>query len=215
MAPEQARGRPTSPATDVYSVGVVLYEMLSGAPPFTERSAVELAMRHVQDPPPALPEDTPRALEEIVARALAKDPAERYATAAEIADVLAHARRGANARPANQTARRRRRSREGVTVAAGGTGTLERSPAPTDAPTGLTRRSRPPRRPGSGGHVPPRSPEPTRVAPRMSPRRNVNPSARRRSAAALALAVLLVIAMAGCRSCWARPSTSGCRAWST
>jgi serine/threonine protein kinase len=197
MAPEQARGRPTSPATDVYSVGVVLYEMLSGAPPFTERSAVELAMRHVQDPPPALPQDTPRALEEIVARALAKDPAERYASAGEMADVLAHARRGASARPADQTARRRRRSRGRVAVGAGGTGTFEGPPASTDAPTGPTRRLRPPRRPGSSGHLPPRSSDPTRVAPRMSPRRNMNPPARRRSAAALALAVLLVIAMAG------------------
>jgi serine/threonine-protein kinase len=91
MAPEQARGRPTSPATDVYGVGVVLYEMLAGRPPFTERAAVELALRHVSDPPPPLPARTPSALVEIVERALAKDPADRYPSAREMADALADA----------------------------------------------------------------------------------------------------------------------------
>ncbi|MFZ0043948.1 MAG: serine/threonine-protein kinase, partial [Solirubrobacteraceae bacterium] len=52
MAPEQGRGLPTTPATDIYSVGVVLYEMISGRPPFVEESAVALAVRHLQDPPP-------------------------------------------------------------------------------------------------------------------------------------------------------------------
>jgi serine/threonine-protein kinase len=91
MAPEQARGRPTSPATDVYGVGVVLYEMLAGRPPFTERAAVELALRHVSDPPPPLPAGTPPALAKIVERALAKDPAGRYPSAAEMAEALARA----------------------------------------------------------------------------------------------------------------------------
>jgi serine/threonine-protein kinase len=88
MAPEQARGRPTTPATDVYSAGIVLYEMLAGRPPFAERSAVELALRHVSDPPPPLPDGTPRSLVEIVDRALAKDPAARYQSGREMADAL-------------------------------------------------------------------------------------------------------------------------------
>jgi serine/threonine-protein kinase len=91
MAPEQARGRPTTPATDVYGVGVVLYEMLAGRPPFTERAAVELALRHVSDPPPPLPARTPPALAQIVERALAKDPADRYPGARQMADALAEA----------------------------------------------------------------------------------------------------------------------------
>jgi serine/threonine protein kinase len=63
--------------------------MVAGRPPFTERAAVELALRHVSDPPPPLPARTPRALVEIVERALAKDPADRYPSAREMADALA------------------------------------------------------------------------------------------------------------------------------
>jgi serine/threonine protein kinase len=88
MSPEQARGRPTSPATDVYSAGVVLYEMLAGKPPFEHGSAVELGLRHVQDEPPALPDSVPARLRQVVDRALAKEPAERYRNGAAMAAAL-------------------------------------------------------------------------------------------------------------------------------
>ncbi len=78
MAPEQARGGHITPATDVYGVGVVLYEMLAGHPPFKGSSAVELALAHVNDRPPPLPAHTPMALVEVVECALAKEPAGRY-----------------------------------------------------------------------------------------------------------------------------------------
>ncbi|MDQ2897618.1 MAG: serine/threonine protein kinase, partial [Actinomycetota bacterium] len=95
MAPEQARGHATTPATDVYSAGIVLYEMIAGQPPFTERAPVELALRHLRDRPPALAVGTPAVLAEVVSRALAKSPGRRFADGGEMARALAAARAGA------------------------------------------------------------------------------------------------------------------------
>ena len=81
-----------TPATDVYSAGIVLYEMLAGRAPFGGESAVEIALQHVQMQPPPLPRGTPRPLEQVIERALAKDPADRYQSALAMADALAEAR---------------------------------------------------------------------------------------------------------------------------
>jgi serine/threonine-protein kinase len=85
MAPEQASGRPVSPATDIYALGAVAYHCLAGHPPFTGDGPLEIALRHVSDEPPPLPGDVPPAAQTMVARALAKDPADRYPTAAAFA----------------------------------------------------------------------------------------------------------------------------------
>jgi eukaryotic-like serine/threonine-protein kinase len=106
MSPEQARGRPPTPATDVYSAGVVLYEMLTGEPPFARGSAVELGLRHVQEQPPALPVDVPPALRTVVSTALAKDPADRYGDGSEMAAAL----RPVDVAALENTANGRRRS---------------------------------------------------------------------------------------------------------
>ena len=100
MAPEQARGRGIAPASDVYSIGVVLYEMLAGRAPFSGASAVELALCHLQDPPPPLPSTIPSALAAVVERALAKDPAQRFQNGGEMADALAAVREGSPNPPA-------------------------------------------------------------------------------------------------------------------
>jgi serine/threonine-protein kinase len=85
MAPEQASGRGVSPATDIYALGVVAYHCLAGSAPFTDGTPVEIAVRHLSVEPPPLPEDVPAPVRALVERAMAKDPADRYPSAAAMA----------------------------------------------------------------------------------------------------------------------------------
>jgi serine/threonine-protein kinase len=88
FSPEQARGGQIGPQSDLYSLGVVLHEMLTGEVPFTGDSPIAVALRQINDPPPRVSDrcpDCPPALARIVARALAKDLDERYAEAAQMA----------------------------------------------------------------------------------------------------------------------------------
>ncbi|MDT0528988.1 serine/threonine-protein kinase [Micromonospora sp. DSM 115977] len=86
MAPEQAAGRPVSGATDIYALGAVTYCCLSGSPPFTGDNPLQVAVRHLDDEPPELPHDIPEAVRALVSRALAKDPADRFSSAAAMAE---------------------------------------------------------------------------------------------------------------------------------
>jgi serine/threonine protein kinase len=91
FSPEQAAGDPPSPASDVYSIGVMMYEMLAGSPPFQAEKPTALALMHMREDPPPLAvrnHQVPPQLEWIVRKVLAKDPSARYRTAEQLAHVL-------------------------------------------------------------------------------------------------------------------------------
>jgi serine/threonine-protein kinase len=97
LSPEQARGAPVTAASDLYSVGIVLYEMLTGNVPFTGDTPVEIAMKHLNEqphPPSALAPGIPADLDRVVLRALAKHPSDRYQSAEEFDSDLARIEAG-------------------------------------------------------------------------------------------------------------------------
>jgi beta-lactam-binding protein with PASTA domain len=95
LSPEQAQGHAVTAASDLYSIGVMLYEMLAGRLPFDGDSAVSVALKHLSEPPPSLSHfrpDVHPALEAVVMAALAKDPAQRWQSAEDFAQGLEAAR---------------------------------------------------------------------------------------------------------------------------
>ncbi|HEX7745227.1 MAG TPA: serine/threonine-protein kinase, partial [Micromonosporaceae bacterium] len=91
MAPEQAAGRPVSPATDIYALGAVAYHCVAGHPPFSGGTSLDVAIKHLHDEVPPLPTDVPAGVAALVTRALEKEPADRF----ESAEALAAAARTA------------------------------------------------------------------------------------------------------------------------
>jgi eukaryotic-like serine/threonine-protein kinase len=141
LSPEQARGAPVDQTSDLYSCGIVLYELLTGDVPFTGETPVEIAMKHLSEiprPPSELRPDVPHDLDLVVLRALAKEPADRYQSAAAMdADLDTVAKGG---RVPGDTA-------EAATVVLSGGRVV-------DAPTGVTQVARSGATGGPGDYEP-------------------------------------------------------------
>jgi serine/threonine-protein kinase len=107
MSPEQVEGKPLDPRSDIYSLGVTCYHMLSGQPPFRGQTAFEVALQHVQATPPPLEQvrpDLPPELCAIVRRMMAKTPDERYQTCRDLLKDLTRLREAIPGAPAGQSA---------------------------------------------------------------------------------------------------------------
>jgi ABC-type branched-subunit amino acid transport system substrate-binding protein len=117
LAPEQVRGEPVDGRTDCYALGCLLYECLSGAPPFRRATEAETLWAHMQDEPPTLKGHA--ALDPVLGKALAKNREDRYATCAQLIEA-ARGALGLAVAPVGRTATRRARRRPGRLLLAGG-----------------------------------------------------------------------------------------------
>jgi eukaryotic-like serine/threonine-protein kinase len=151
LSPEQARGSPVDQTSDLYSVGVVLYEMLTGQVPFTGDTPLEIAMKHlsaVPKPPSELRPEVPHDLDLIVLRALAKNPDERYQTAEEFDRDLAQVAEGLPVSAETSDA---------ATAVLAGSGILAAAPTAVVTPAAAATPTAPttPVRPAPPGRTPP------------------------------------------------------------
>jgi serine/threonine protein kinase len=149
LSPEQAKGAPVDQTSDLYSVGVVLYELLTGEVPFSGDTPVEIAMKHlstVPEPPSSKRADVPRELDMVVMRALGKDPSERYQSAEEMDADLRRINRGVAISPVTEEAATAIISRPPPSAVTEITSRAPRPPVPYAPPSAYYDYDEPPRR---------------------------------------------------------------------
>ena len=149
LSPEQAKGAPVDQTSDLYSVGVVLYELLTGEVPFSGDTPVEIAMKHlstVPEPPSSKRADIPRDLDLVVMRALGKDPSERYQSAEEMDADLRRINRGVAISPVTEEAATAIIARPPPSAVTEITSRTPRPPVPYAPPSAYYDYDEPPRR---------------------------------------------------------------------
>ncbi|WP_433529280.1 protein kinase domain-containing protein [Micromonospora sp. CA-263727] len=148
MSPEQAAGQPISGASDIYALGAVAYLCLTGRPPFVGDNPLDVALRRLREEPPPLPSDVSAPVASVVSRAMARDPAGRHASAAELANAATAAGRTAaagSAAPGGSPAP------GGPSLVAGHAWAASASPDPGPRPAGAARATVPPAGPTDAG----------------------------------------------------------------
>lgn len=154
LSPEQASGKPATPASDVYAIGVILFELLTNRLPFEAESQSAMALKHLQEPAPPVTRfnpATPGQIERIVAKLLTKEPTSRYRTAGQLGRVLSTYRERSNSPNLNQP------TASPIPIAAARTGRTLSDTTPVRARVPLPAAARQPAAPAS---TPPRQPTP-------------------------------------------------------